>query len=190
MRLACIQIEQERIRRPRTASGSIRRGRGFTLIELVATVSVAAILATLAAGSFSSAHERRQLITVAETVNAELQLARLKALQRNEGVTVSWAAGADWCYGIDPGPCDCTVAGDCAIKTAHDSGLASRITLAGADFSGATTLAFERVRGTASAAGGVDFQNPGGLGLRVEVTTAGRTRICSPSDNTPGYPSC
>jgi prepilin-type N-terminal cleavage/methylation domain-containing protein len=166
------------------------QARGFTLVELMVTVAVAAIVTAAAASSFSAAAERKALVRAAEAAEAELQLTRLEALKRNTALAVSWYGGEFWCYGIDTGTCDCKTASDCSIKEVAGSSIVRGIFLNSVSFSGASSVLFDHIRGTASSAGQVDFQTPSGLDLRVELTASGLTRICSPSNGVMGYPSC
>ncbi len=88
--------------------------RAFTLIEVLSTVAIISIGASLAVPSFSNAIERRQLSAGAEEISAFLSYAQSEAIKRNEQVTVSWytAGGhnADWCIGVTDkdSACDCS----------------------------------------------------------------------------------
>lgn len=60
--------------------------RGFTLVELMVTLSVAAILMTVAIPGFLSLRVNNALTTQANEFIAGIQLARSEALRRNERV--------------------------------------------------------------------------------------------------------
>lgn len=65
------------------------RAAGFTLIELMVTVTLLAILAMLAAPSFSTWIKNSQLRTTAEALQNGLRLAQAEALRRNRQTVFS-----------------------------------------------------------------------------------------------------
>lgn len=75
---------------------------GFTLVELMITIAVLAVLAAIALPSFQSTLERRQLVGAADNLFSDLQYARSEAIKRNKTIRFQVGeTGADWCYGID-----------------------------------------------------------------------------------------
>jgi len=163
---------------------------GFTLIELLVTVAVVVILATAATSGFGTVVERKHLVAATNAIDQELQLARRETRKRSSNLVVSFATGASWCLGIDTASCDCTTASDCSIKELAGATVAKGTSMSAATFSGASFFTIDRVRGTVSSTGNVDLQTGSGLDLRVELMATGRARLCSPSDNLVGYPSC
>jgi prepilin-type N-terminal cleavage/methylation domain-containing protein len=71
---------------------------GFTLVELLVTVSVVAILATLAGAAFTGFLDRYRLSGAVETLFSDLQLARSEAVKRNRSVQVVVTSGVNWAY--------------------------------------------------------------------------------------------
>lgn len=89
--------------------------KGFTLIELMITIAVAAILLTVALPSFQDSIRRNRILTQASDIVSTLALARSEAVKRNQTVSVvvadaansngTWAGG--WCI-TEGAPADCT----------------------------------------------------------------------------------
>jgi type IV fimbrial biogenesis protein FimT len=61
---------------------------GFTLVELMITIAVLAILIALATPSFTSVINSNRLAAQANNLTADLQLARSEAVRRNRRVSV------------------------------------------------------------------------------------------------------
>ncbi len=76
-----------------------KRVRGFTLMELMVTVAIVAILATLAAPSFTEGIHNTRLATQANDRVASLQLARMEAVRRNESVALCRSTDGATCAG-------------------------------------------------------------------------------------------
>ncbi len=62
--------------------------RGFTIIELMITVGILAVVAAFAAPTFTSMVQRNKMDKVRDDLFADLVLARSEALARNKPVTV------------------------------------------------------------------------------------------------------
>ena len=90
-----------------------RSAMGFTLVELMITIVVAAIVLALAVPSYRMFVEKRQLTAAAETIVNFIATAQSMAIRRNEIVNFSWdgssSHSADFCMGVASGStaCDC-----------------------------------------------------------------------------------
>jgi type IV fimbrial biogenesis protein FimT len=88
---------------------------GFTLPELMITVALVAILASLAVPAYSTFVEKRRITGGAEGIAAFMMLARSEAVKQNQQTTVSFYRNpddsTDWCLGMTLGDtaCDCTI---------------------------------------------------------------------------------
>lgn len=78
------------------------RGRGFTLVELMVTVSILAILLAIGVPAMQGFLEKRMIISQADALASNLKFARSEALKRGQTVAMCITTKAD------------TVAPDCA----------------------------------------------------------------------------
>lgn len=91
--------------RHRSALGGCRRPRGFTLVELMITIIVVAILATLAAPSFVDYVATARVRNASYDLVGALQLARSEAIKRNcfagspTCLSIAVEKGATWTDG-------------------------------------------------------------------------------------------
>lgn len=89
--------------RYRTKGQSPRQRAGFTLVELMVTVAVLAILAMIATPAMQDLIDANRLAGASSDLQASLQLARSEAVRRNSRVTicpssngVACSAAASW----------------------------------------------------------------------------------------------
>lgn len=175
--------------------------RGFTLIELMVTVAVAAIVLSLAIPSFIGLLARKHVEGTFTELQTDLQLARSEAVARNTPVRVTFGPS---CYVIHTQPagagatsCSQTAAstigsGATGIKTTQ---LATGSALLTPQAS-LTLVEFDPVRGTATWDGsGTEAQiimssASGPWQLRAGMVVTGRVSTCSPSGSITGYTSC
>lgn len=69
-------------------------GSGFTLVELLITVAVIAVVLTIAAPSFRDLIEGRRLRGVSQQITTDIQFARTEAVSRGETVGMTFNPGA------------------------------------------------------------------------------------------------
>ena len=81
--------------------GSIKKMGGFSLLELIITIAVAAILVTLAVPSFTSVLNNNRLTSGSNTFVAALHHARSEAVRRNARVTMCPSSDGTTCATTD-----------------------------------------------------------------------------------------
>lgn len=83
----------------KTLTMNMKRALGFTLIELVVTMTVGAILLSAAVPAFQDLMRNNRLTAQANSMVAAIQLARSEALKRRVKIYVSATDEADWAKG-------------------------------------------------------------------------------------------
>ena len=172
-----------------TQSAPLAAERGLTLLELIASLAILALLLTIAVPSLRSLIERNQLRAAAQAIAEDLQWTRSESIKRNRALEFR-VNREHWCYGIDErgSGCDCrlppTLAGACSLKR-----------VLGEDFPGIRLEStfgathFEPRRATA-VNGSLTLASASGSALRVVLSRLGRVRLCTPTNDLPGYDSC
>lgn len=163
---------------------------GFTLIEMMITVAVIAVVLGFAVPSFNDFFAKNRLKRAAEDVYGLITKAKAETVTRNMNLVVT--VDNSWCVGYASVACDCT-SSDCVVPVA---GTDVQQVVAGSAFDGVnmTSAGFNRtfnsVRGTTAAAT-ISLQS-GGWELDVVLSPQGRIRICAPatSTGTMGYEPC
>lgn len=79
--------------------GHAGRGRGFTLVEMMAVVGITAILMAFAAPGMSQLLESQRLRSLAFDLLSDLMLARNESLKRGARVIVAPVRQGDWSTG-------------------------------------------------------------------------------------------
>jgi type IV fimbrial biogenesis protein FimT len=172
--------------------------RGFTLVELLVVVAIAALLAGLAAPAFRDLIENRRVDGAATELAADLQLARSEAVARHRAVRLSFHADASGsCYVVHTGAagaCHCAPTGGpaCSQPGAH---AIKSMRWPGEEqvrvSANVGSLAFDPLHGTATPTGTLQVAGlRAGHAVHHVVNVLGRVRSCSPSGRVPGYGAC
>jgi type IV fimbrial biogenesis protein FimT len=178
--------------------------QGFTLIELMVTITVLAILASLAGPSMGDMIERRRLASQTEAITDLLHLARSEAIKHSgvalpRSVAVTVSPGSSWFVGVANGDTACTSATTCVL---NDGGQAVARYVSNTECAGCTMTAptgtdpelmVFSFRGLVEAGGAdrvVELSSPRGYKTRVSVSRIGRVSVCSPSGPLSSYPAC
>lgn len=73
--------------------------RGFTVLELMVTVIIAAILVAIAIPNFTTLIRRNQITTYANEFSTTVNLARSEAIKRGSSIIITSNNGTDWTQG-------------------------------------------------------------------------------------------
>lgn len=160
--------------------------KGFTLLELLVTVVIVGVLATIAVPSFTEFIRRSQVRSAADSVLGAMQLARGEAVSRNARVTFT--------LGVDTGQSSWSVtdSGGNVIQRSRASGEGSEVVVVTVTPAAATSITFNGFGRTVSSASNLSTilfsANDTSLTRRVEVQSGGQVRLCDPSVVTAGDP--
>ena len=167
--------------------------RGFTIIEMVASIAVLALLLFVAVPSFSTFLRNQQIRVAGDAILNGLQVARAEAMRRNVSVQVAVNVPATgWTVSE-------SASGAPIQSRTHEEGSPNAIVATTPG--GATTITFTPLGGVTSNADGslpvnqfdIRFNNPGGVVcqttinaagqrcLRILVSGGGSTRMCDPA---------
>lgn len=175
----------------------MNKQRAFTLLELLITVAVLAIIASFAVPSMRSAAEKRRITGAAEEIYSQLQLARSEAIARSQPVFMNIDDGADWAIGISSDatcdPSDNVPA--CTLPDAANNNPVTRrftfndhqdVSIAAS----ANQIIFRSQRGTATGAN-IDITSTGDMGyvMSVVIGPLGQISMCSPNADVSKYVS-
>ncbi len=181
--------------------------RGFTLIELMVTISIAAILMMIAVPSFVAFQRNSELTSAANSLLAALNSARSEAMKRNVNVFIVPADGSTWTSGwkifVDKNFDGAYSTGEDIVLTgiAMPSYFSSSAThTAGVSpeyfaFNGSGYSIVQSTNGPALGTITIKRNDISGTELleqtrRIMVSFSGRIRICKPaSDSDPKCPS-
>ena len=168
---------------------------GFTMVELMVTLAVLAVLVAIALPSFRDFAERAWLRGAADNIASVIGTAKAESIKRDSLVKVNFkAVGSGFCVGaamvttMSTAGCDCS-AGACpvAVYPANSAELHA-VRLVGTPAFGSPTADTDFVIDPKTStladindAGGVELDVPRGFGIKVLVNAMGRVSTCTPS---------
>lgn len=163
----------------------MRPQRGFTMIELLISIVIVAILAALAFPSFQSMLANAQIRTAAQALHDGLQLARVEAIRRNERVVFTKGTESGWVVSTD-------TSGTTVQTRPYTEG--SRSATVVVTPSAATKVTFNalgRVVANTDASSSIQrleidvstsvLSADRSQNLQIDVTTGGAIRLCDPN---------
>ncbi len=158
---------------------------GFTAIELMVAISIAAILIIIGVPLLTSHLEANKLKASANLLSQQLRYAKSEAIRRNANITVVFTTGSSWCYGITTQTsCNCNTSNNCNLGAVTSQSF-THTSLIITGFS--NNFTFEGTRGLASVAGSVQF-TMNTKSIKVAFNRLGKIYQCS--DNIGAYPTC
>lgn len=155
-------------RKQRVIDKLMKHQNGFTIVELMITLVVAAILLALAAPSFRDMIANNRLSGTTNQLQAALNLARGEGIKRNGLVTVSSASGSnDWSDGWS------VSAGGTTIRTfeAVEGGQTVTATVSSMQFNGRGML-----EGAGTPTIDVCDSRTGETGKQIQILRTGRAQ--------------
>lgn len=181
-----------------------RRYEGFTLIEALVTVSVAAVLLAVTVPSAIEWIRLNRLKASAAELVTDIQLARSETVRRNTQVFLAFrTSAAEKCYTVHTrtalGICDCLLGAGAACGSGAIAANRFELKTVSVPAVNGVSMTFNRsiyfnppsAMPNGAATLQVDFDGGGSRQLRVVTNAAGRPQICTPSgSNVPGYAAC
>ncbi len=173
-----------------------RSPRGFTLIELMVTIAMVAVLLMLAAPSFISFQRNSELTSTANSLLATMTAARAESMKAGRNAYVVPASGQDWTTGwfgyVDLDSSGTLSSGDTKFgeQPAMPDSIALVITAASTGFAdGAENYVrfsgsgYPTLKSGGFGGGALELTN-GIESRRIVMNTVGRMRVCKTSDTT------
>lgn len=185
-----------------------QRDNGFTLIELMITIALIAILLALGAPALVRWNQNNQVRALAESLQSGLMVTRGEAVRRNAAVrfqllTTTDATcalsdtGRNWVVSLDDpaGNCNVAASDDVAPRILKVGAVAESARNAAVNAGGVAVVTFNGL-GQASTAATIDVTNPAAgqcitsattgaadrvRCLRVTVSGGGQVRMCDPA---------
>lgn len=175
-------------------AGSRLHGKGLTLVELLVSIAIASLLASIAVPAFSEMLDHSRLRGAADNLQTAFRHAHGESIKRGIAISISVNEGIDgsvWCYGYrEDAACDCFSETSCVVDgalraTRHSDYQDIALDTTHARFS------FQPKRMTVTS-GHVAFIAKSGKQIWVVANGIGRIKTCSPSGATylSGYPKC
>lgn len=177
----------------------LRHQSGVTLIELAITIVVLAVLATLAAPSFTAFLQRQAIKGAAENIVSVIAQAKEEATKRDREVRVEFSPlGEGVCAGAILGStaCDCSDSACPLASSAQSERDLKGVTLSGdIKFGDGTGFTIDPKTGTLvdfGETGSVQLETSLGYTIQVNVNAMARASVCNPSDEKalPGVKPC
>jgi type IV fimbrial biogenesis protein FimT len=149
------------------------RQRGFTLIELMVALAVAAVLLTVAVPSFFESTARSRLEGVVNELAIDLQYARSEAVRERAPVVVL------------------VVSNGASYTITNPTATLKTVTLpAGVTLTSGATVSYDALRGISQATTFTATASGLTPTIRVSTNALGRVQVCAPTGKFGSAPAC
>ena len=168
---------------------------GFSLLDLMVTVAVLAIIAAVGVPSMLEAVEKRKTTAAAEEIYSQIQLAKSESIARSQQVFMNIVGGTDWAIGFGSDQ-DCDPTDNSPVCTLPDLDNNNPIThrLTSADrpninvTASTNQLTFTPQRGMVTGTTiNITSQGSVGYAIRITVGMLGQVSLCSPDTDPAKY---
>ena len=161
-----------------------RAQSGLTLLELVISVALLAVLGLLALPDLRLQMDRQRLQHAAQALAGDITEARFLAAQRGQALYVLGRSGPPWCWAVAAqAGCDCSQPATCSLHRVDAS-----------DHAKVRLLETFELRlepaGQAQAVASTTLESLRGERLRLDVSLQGRPHLCAPKGHWPQMPAC
>jgi len=165
--------------------------RGFTLIELMVSISIFSIILSYSAISMHDLYVKKRLESAAQKIYTDLRFAQSESIKLNASVFISFSHHKnEWCYGINlHTPCDCNIAQSCKLvdrEQVVNQSMFRDVSMIKSKFAGNKNYTTFDPRKGFAIGGGVKngtiwlASSKNDL-LAIVISRMGRVRLCSPS---------
>jgi type IV fimbrial biogenesis protein FimT len=173
-----------------------RHQTGLTLVELLITLSVAAVTLGTALPGFEAARERRHLDGAAAQLKTDIHFVRSLAVAQNRSLRISFERdGTGSCYVAHSGSvgdCVCSINGEATCR--GDAQAMRSVRFASGDAlrlqSNIRSMVFDPTKGTNTPTATLQLIGRDDKAVHLVVNIMGRVRSCTPTPGLAGYPAC
>lgn len=160
--------------------------KGITLIELLVTLAILAIISGIGLPSYNALVNKSKLVTLTQQLVEDLRLTKQLALTRDKQQYFSInLAMPERCWGISSQPvCSCRASSSCALENYHISTDYSTVTLN----TNRDTLSFSPLSGSTN--GASYTLSVGADSVKVKVSTLGLISACTEAGGSTIYADC